>query len=337
MQEKDLNKERLELALEAAGLDLWENNLRTGEVVRAAFKTFVELGYTQDEVPHLVQNSLDIVHPDDREMIHTALADVVSGRTREYRCEFRLPTKAGEWVWYANYGRVMDTGASQPGERFIGVTFNIDGRKRKEREMARINAQLEEQNQLLHEFNGALRQLASTDPLTGIANRRTLMELGEKECRRAQRFAHPLSILMIDIDSFKRINDRWGHQMGDRVICATADICRLHSRNGVDVVARLGGEEFVILLPETGEASAVVIAEKLRNLVMAERVTADEGELVRFTVSIGVAAREESMSIESLLHRSDQALYQAKSHGRNRVQRFEASRSEGHHDLSPPG
>lgn len=320
-EEKDLNKERLELAIDAAGLDLWENNLRTGEIVQSASKTFLELGYAPEEVPGLVRNSLAIVHPDDLAATQSALADVLAGRTREYRCEFRLPSKTGAWVWYANHGRVMDDDSPRRGERFIGVTFNIDQRKRKEQEIALINARLAEQNQLLQELNEALQRLAATDALTGIANRRTLMELGEKECKRAQRFQHPLSILMIDIDSFKRINDRWGHQIGDRVICATADICRLHSRDGVDVLARLGGEEFVILLPETDEASAAVVAEKMRGLIMDAELSSDEGEAVGFTVSIGVASWEPGLSVDGLINRADKALYQAKRGGRNRVQR----------------
>jgi diguanylate cyclase (GGDEF)-like protein len=321
--ENDINRERLELALEVAGLDLWENNLRTGEVIRPATKTFRELGYSEREVPVLVQDSLALIHPDDRGTIDAALAEVLAGKSREYRCEFRLRSSAGEWIWYANHGRVLDDGPLPRGERFIGVTFNIDGRRRKEQEIARINGRLAEQNRLLQTLNDALRRLASTDPLTGIANRRTLMELGEQECLRARRFGHPLSILMIDIDSFKRINDCWGHQMGDRVICATAEICRAHSRSGIDIVARLGGEEFVLLLPETDEPSAAGMAETLRALIMASPLASDEGDAVAFTASIGVASRDAEPSMDTLIHRADQALYQAKRKGRNRVQRFE--------------
>jgi diguanylate cyclase (GGDEF)-like protein/PAS domain S-box-containing protein len=325
MDEKDLNKERLELALEAAGLDLWENNLLTGEVTRKAMKTFGELGYNDQEVLHNLKHMLEFVHPDDLEMIQTAVDDHLAGRTPEYRCEFRLLAKDGSWVWYANYGRVMDAVGLQRGQRFIGVTFNIDGRKRKEDEIAQINRQLAEQNALLQSMNTALERLASSDALTGLANRRTLMELGAKECLRATRFKHSLSVLMVDIDSFKAVNDNWGHSVGDRVICAVADICRQRIREGVDVMARLGGEEFVVVLPETSVANAHLVAESLRQAVQEQQVASEDGKRVQFTISIGVAALGTGGdSFEQLLNHADKALYKAKHTGRNQVQIFDA-------------
>ena len=226
MGEADLNKERLELALEAAGLDLWENNLLTGEVTLKAVKTLSELGYGDEELGSYVDELFKLVHPDDLPLIKTAMDDHLSVRTPQYRCEFRLRAKNGAWIWYANYGKVMDGDSDTPGRRFIGVTFNIDDRKRKEDEIAQINRQLAEQNALLQSCNAALELLAACDSLTGLANRRTLMELGVKECKRAERFSHSLSLLMVDIDLFKSVNDAWGHLIGDRVICAVADAMR---------------------------------------------------------------------------------------------------------------
>nr|WP_315231569.1 diguanylate cyclase [uncultured Albidiferax sp.] len=325
MGDTDLNKERLELALEAAGLDLWENNLLTGEVTRKALKTFSELGYSDEEVLQHIDRLFEFVHPDDLAMIQSAVGEHLAGRTPEYRCEFRLLAKDGSWVWYANYGRIMDAHSATPGQRFIGVTFNIDHRKRREDEINQINRQLAEQNALLQSLNSALELLAANDSLTGLANRRTLMDLGAKECKRAERFQHPLSVLMVDIDSFKSVNDNWGHLVGDRVICAVADICRLRTRGGVDTVARLGGEEFVVLLPETTVAHAQLLAEALRDAVaQQELVVNDDGERVAFTVSIGVAPLgADGQSFEQLLNNADKALYKAKQTGRNNVQCFD--------------
>jgi diguanylate cyclase (GGDEF)-like protein len=325
MDEKDLNKERLELALEAAGLDLWENNLLTGEIARKALKTFSELGYSAEEIPALVGNTLQLVHPADVDATKAAMGDVFSGKTPQYRCEFRLKAKSGEWVWFANYGRVMDARADVPGQRFIGVTFNINDRKRKEDEIAEVNRKLAEQNSLLQSLNTALELLAATDSLTGLANRRTLMEVGAKECKRTARFEHALSVLMVDIDSFKSVNDNWGHLVGDRVICAVANTCRHRVRQGVDTVARLGGEEFVIVLPETTGTNAEVLAEALRIEAQHVRVVDDAGTHVPFTVSIGVATLARGQSFEQLLHSADKALYKAKQRGRNLVQRFEVT------------
>lgn len=324
MNEADLNKERLELALEAAGLDLWENNLLTGEVTRKANKTFEELGFTEEEVVADVEGIYGLFHPDDLEKVHKAVEDHLSGRTAQYRCEFRLRSKSGEWVWYANYGRIMDGRSATPGQRLIGVTFNIDDRKRQEDEIAQINRQLVEQNALLQQLNTTLRLLAANDSLTGLSNRRTLMELGDSECRRAERFGHPLSVMVVDIDLFKAVNDAWGHLAGDRVICAVANACVARTRHGVDTVSRFGGEEFVLVLPETDAPSAMHLAESLRHLIAGQEVDVnEEGGRTSVTVSIGVAtlAPGESLPFEQLVNRADKALYRAKETGRNNVQR----------------
>lgn len=132
MTEQDANKERLELALEAAGLDLWENDLITGEVVRKADKIFTELGYGEEGAITHIDDIFKIVHPDDIPLVQTAIDNHLMGVTAQYRCEFRARSKSGTWVWLANYGKITDRHENNRGRRFIGVTFNIDDRKRQE-------------------------------------------------------------------------------------------------------------------------------------------------------------------------------------------------------------
>ncbi len=136
MTEQDANKERLELALEAAGLDLWENDLLTGDVTRKSDKIFIELGYSKEEIASNMDSIFAIVHPDDIPMIKNTINEHLTGAATQYRCEFRVRSKSGAWVWYANYGKVMDRDGDNSGRRFIGVTFNIDDRKRNEEELA---------------------------------------------------------------------------------------------------------------------------------------------------------------------------------------------------------
>ena len=164
-----------------------------------------------------------------------------------------------------------------------------------------------------------LEQLASTDALTGCLNRRALAEALERELDRARRYSLVLTILLVDIDHFKRINDTMGHLVGDAVLRQLGDLLRREVRS-VDSVARYGGEEFVIVLPETGTHGALVFAERMRQRI--ERQPFGEGgQLLRITVSIGVASFPDQriVSPETFLALADTALYRAKAEGRNLV------------------
>ncbi len=320
MTERDINQDRLELALEAAGLDLWENDLVAGDVTRKAIKIFAELGYSEQEAFCYVDDMFAIVHADDIPVIKAAINDHLTGVTAQYRCEFRLRAKSGAWIWYANYGKIMDRDGSNRGQRFIGVTFNIDDRKCKEDELERINCKLAEQNALLEKMNVMLQSLAASDPLTGLANRRRLMEVGASEVQRAMRFGHALSLLIVDIDLFKQVNDAWGHVNGDMVICAVADACVQCVRSNVDVVGRIGGEEFAIILPQADYAIANSLAERLCEAVATLQVVINDAATLSCTISVGVATLTASCaSFRHLLINADKALYLAKDAGRNCV------------------
>jgi diguanylate cyclase (GGDEF)-like protein len=169
--------------------------------------------------------------------------------------------------------------------------------------------------------NTKLEQLATTDPLTGIGNRRRMTEQIAKELERSRRFMHPLSLLMVDIDHFKNVNDIHGHEAGDRAIVAVSKALAGGMRS-IDMASRFGGEEFVLLMPETDLEVAGHAAERLRADVAALRVNGDNGEPIALTISIGVAASDPGGapdSPSSLLSRADKALYQAKHEGRDRV------------------
>lgn len=167
-----------------------------------------------------------------------------------------------------------------------------------------------------------LNYLAQTDPLTGIANRRQLLDRGEEEISRSRRYRTPLSVLMLDIDHFKLVNDTFGHHLGDQVLIVIAVTCSKLLRN-IDLIGRYGGEEFAILLPETNAAQAEIAAERLRKGILNETVTTHAG-YIRVTVSIGIAElTPEDKSFMALLDRADQALYKAKQSGRNQVVVFD--------------
>lgn len=163
-----------------------------------------------------------------------------------------------------------------------------------------------------------LRRLATTDGLTGALNRRTFLGELEKEVGRAARYGSPLTLMMLDLDFFKRINDGYGHAVGDQALKAFAESAFASLRSS-DLFGRMGGEEFVILLPETSALQVEPVAERLRERVAAIQLPTAHG-VVRFTVSIGVAELAIcDVDAEGFLARADQAMYAAKQAGRNRV------------------
>lgn len=171
-----------------------------------------------------------------------------------------------------------------------------------------------------HESEDYLRELSRQDALTGLSNRRAFIESLDAELLRGERYRHDTALLMIDIDHFKSVNDRWGHPVGDEVLTAFADSCRRLSRR-VDVVGRLGGEEFAILMPHTDADQAVLLAERLRNTVADTPIpVGDGGATVHITVSIGVAVATDGHDGSGLLRRADRALYAAKRAGRDRTE-----------------
>jgi diguanylate cyclase (GGDEF)-like protein/PAS domain S-box-containing protein len=163
-----------------------------------------------------------------------------------------------------------------------------------------------------------LTRLATRDELTGLYNRRYFKEVVEREIERAERYGHPLALLSLDIDHFKHINDAHGHEGGDRALAEFARSCGASLR-GADILARIGGEEFAALLPDTPIDGAVWLAERLRRTV-ADLSIEHRGQRIAFTVSIGVTGHAgPGDSLSGMLRRADQALYRAKADGRNRL------------------
>ena len=171
---------------------------------------------------------------------------------------------------------------------------------------------------ILKESEERLRHLSITDPLTNTFNRRHFFDIAEREIASARRHGRPTSLLAIDIDHFKRINDTFGHAVGDEALKAFTEACQGQLRAS-DLLGRMGGEEFAVLLPETDTVAARMVAERIRRR-MAELVVPAGSEEVRFTVSIGISScRAGERSVDALLSCADEALYLAKDAGRNRV------------------
>lgn len=197
--------------------------------------------------------------------------------------------------------------------------------KQDESELLRAYRALEIAHRKLQEAFAREQHLARIDELTGVNNRRSLVEFMEQEFKVAVRYHVPLSVVMFDIDDFKNINDTFGHSVGDQVLQCLTEVVRAKLRSA-DVIGRYGGDEFVILCPHTSAQEALPIAERIHASSAAIRVQTEKGPLA-ITISIGIAQTahrsviglEKSETLENLLRCADQALYAAKQAGKNRT------------------
>lgn len=209
------------------------------------------------------------------------------------------------------------------GDQVAGIQAALENRRLAEK-LAAARQATEESNHELQRSNEELRlalrtinKLATHDDLTGTFNRRYLMNHLEQDVTRARRHGRPMTLLMLDLDHFKAINDTWGHPVGDAVLQAIAVRLQVALRDS-DLLARYGGEEFICLLPDTSVDEAQVLAERLRSRVASVPAVTDPTPIL-VSVSIGMAEFRRDESLESWLARADQALYDAKRQGRNRV------------------
>jgi diguanylate cyclase (GGDEF)-like protein/PAS domain S-box-containing protein len=244
----------------------------------------------------MVGNSLfDYIHPDDLENVEAQAATLSQG-AEEVTAEFRLRRRDDSYVWVESTSRLIYNDAGEPWQ-IVSVTRDISDRKVVQEELVR---------------------LATTDALTGVSSRGHFLKLASEEVYRAQRYERPMAFVMLDIDNFKRINDTYGHAVGDEVLRAVAFQCRKILRTS-DLLGRVGGEEFAAILPETNLPAAVETAQRLRAAV-ASAATPTGDEIIQVTASFGVASLAQSEdTLEKIMQRADMAMYKAKRDGRNQV------------------
>lgn len=255
------------------------------------------LGYSREE---LLELGVEDIHPEED------IANVVHQIERQIKREIslapNLPVKRKDGTVF--YADINATPMQVKGGAFlVGVFRDITERNRAEQ----------------------AEELARRDSLTGLYNHRTFYSLLKDEIVRTQRFKRPVSLLMLDIDHFKHVNDTYGHQAGDAILKELSALLLKRAR-AVDRVCRYGGEEFMVILPETDAAMAMQIAERLLAAVGCQPFDINGEKTISITVSIGVATYLQQVdSLEALVKAADDALYAAKEGGRNRVTRYEAT------------
>jgi diguanylate cyclase (GGDEF)-like protein/PAS domain S-box-containing protein len=200
----------------------------------------------------------------------------------------------------------------------VGMTRDISLRKQAEDNLRRANLSLQTAHKELQQMFEYEQVLARTDGLTRLYNRRYFFELAIREFNSSVRFKRPFTIILFDVDGFKPANDTFGHALGDEILTQISQVAKLQVRE-VDILARYGGDEFTVLLPETNSAQAFLIAERIRKNVETTQIEVD-GASLSVTLSMGVSEiifDPQDQSIEDIIRRADQALYKAKQRGRN--------------------
>ncbi len=251
---------------------------------------------------------MEFMDGEGREYARAYLEGFPTPLTLQLELKFKRSDGHDVWVLVHRHAFAQQLGSrAQAPVAALMILTDVSALKQKERSSSAQCRELLAENQRLAE-------LATLDPLTGLLNRRALDDRLEQETARARRHAHPLSVLLLDVDRFKLINDTFGHAEGDAALRLVATELQRHVRLS-DVVARFGGEEFIVIAPHTQPAGAAVLAERLRTAV--EQCPA----VGRVTVSIGVAQLDlsEPAPGAAILARADRALYRAKREGRNRV------------------
>lgn len=266
------------------------------------------LGYEPEE---LVGNiAYELFHPDDvGAMIKTQ--EGFNGSSDIVFTSYRVRRKDGSYVWFETTGSILRRDNGEFKEALF-TSRDISTRKNLE--------------QQLMQTNELLQRISTIDALTGVANRRSFDECYAMEWRQALRFSTPLTVILVDIDYFKKFNDTYGHQEGDLCLQQVADALRGAVKRPSDIIARYGGEEFVIVLPITDEVGAQKVAQQLRREV--ERLSiphrqSDVSPVVTASLGTATIVPTREMTRHELLLQADKALYQAKKDGRNRVKTYE--------------
>ena len=318
--------------LDISSEGFWDWNAESGHVERS-HGWFRMLGYEIGIFKKDVYTWENVIHSDDFERVMKYFEAYINGEIPEYKIKYRCKKSDGTYLWIEDSAKIVQKTQDGKVVRMIGAHTDIH-------DTVTLENALIEQNKLLSIDNASLEDLvkertcelntinaklrakikeaehdATHDALTNLFNRRMFTTLFEKEMYRARRYSYPLSIVLLDVDRFKDVNDTYGHKLGDEVLVDLAMFLEQSTR-GSDIVARWGGEEFIIVFPQNDIHSAESKANSLRTLI--------EGMVfpnsLRITCSFGVTQYRQEDTQDSFFIRCDNALYKAKKNSRNNVQ-----------------
>lgn len=311
---------------------VWDWSSATGYVTRSA-GWYHMLGYEVNCFKNDVFTWENIIHPDDYHKVMQHFEAYITGKIAHYQIEYRCKKSDNSYLWIVDRAVIVEHNQDGNVARMIGAHHNIDKRKHIELEYERqyqllrdgnlslealMNKKVEELEAKNVELSNKLTELESIsniDLLTKIANRKHFENELTKEVLRANRYRQPLSLVIFDIDYFKKINDTHGHKLGDSILCHLSELVSANIRD-VDLLARWGGDEFVIILPELCKKKAHKACDKLKALINRNATC----QRLSVTCSFGVSEYQLGEPLDELFQRVDQLLFSSKDKGRNTVQ-----------------
>lgn len=318
------SEQQLHLLFELISDGIWDWNANTGYVYRNP-GWYAMLGYASHSMANTVLTWESVIHPEDYPRVMAHFEAYINQRNERYLIEYRCRCQDGSYLWIEDSGHIIARNEDGSVARMLGAHRNIDAGKRLVAQLKQKNQSLETQvaertrelswvNQQLQRQLDENRELAERDALTRVANRYRLEKTLQQECERAQRFRQPLSLIAMDVDDFKPINDRYGHARGDAALVEVV----AHIRSGLrelDLLARWGGDEFVMVMPHTTLSQALEVAARLREVMEGIKPVGD----CRLTMSYGVVQLQDGEAPHDVLARADKALYRAKAAGKNTI------------------
>lgn len=299
-KEMDTHKHSLWYALNEASDGIWEWNIEHSSLYVSP-KLKEMRGYGPEEDASTVDFWVDGIHPEDKKRVLAVMDEHLQGRTDKFEAKYRLRNRAGHYIWVDDRGKISQRDAKGNPAVVAGMVQNVT-------DQVVLQERLENQ--------------AARDELTGAFNRRVCYEIIEQQIVTSRINGEPFAVVFIDIDYFKSINDKYGHQVGDVVLTTFVNKVEERLREN-DILFRWGGEEFLLLLPKLEQSKQHSVAAKICKNIAENCIVLDDETKISLTVSMGVSSYpKHGLTRSELIEKADIAMYRAKANGRNRVELF---------------
>ena len=337
VKEEKENIKRFTDAIKGANIGFWdffpqENKIFVNETWLTQKKYDSATFRKDDDIFSELLNGFDfimgLIHPEDIEKTKTLISKHLKGESTLYEAEFRIKCADGTWKWIYDLGKVFQVDDEGSSLRMNGVHIDITNIKElqltledKSKELIQANEKLKISIEEVQNLKEEYEIKSKLDALTMVYNKDYFMELAFAQLEIANRYKQTLSLLFLDLDYFKKINDNYGHLVGDEVLKEVVKRINSCIRNS-DILARFGGEEFILLLPCTGQEDAFLLAERIRIYICSKVIKTNKLE-VSISTSIGLSSNLNNNTLEDLIKKADHALYKAKKNGRNTTKVYE--------------